>query len=337
MRVTAVLVPAVLAVLIAACTHPQDPPPVMMGGAPPYPAPMVSAQPAPVEEGAVAARPRSAGTAARDASPARAPRTPIYPWLSDPTLAVAAPADSIEARFAPPQGFERVEVAAGSFAAWLRRLPLAPPGTSVLSFRGDVILPSDHENLAAVVAIDIGDQDLQQCADSVIRLHAEWLWSQGRRDMSYRAAAGTDMPWERWARGDRVVARGKSFGWKASGKPVEGHAAFRRYLDAVFAWANTGSLARDTQVVAVAALAPGDFVVQPGSPGHAVLVLDLAQAPDGRRAVLLGQGFMPAQSFQVLRPSRQGAWFVIEPGSEALATPFWAPFPWKALRRFDRG
>ena len=57
-----------------------------------------------------------------------------------------------------------------SFGAWLRRLPLTPAGTSVLSFRGDVILPSDHENLAALAALDVGASDLQQCADSVVRL-----------------------------------------------------------------------------------------------------------------------------------------------------------------------
>ena len=66
-----------------------------------------------------------------------------------------------------------------------------------------------------------------------------------------------------------------------------------------------------------------------------MLVLDLARAPDGRRALLLGQGFMPAQSFHVLRPGRdRGAWFVVEPGALFLDTPFWAPFPWKTLHRF---
>jgi hypothetical protein len=75
---------------------------------------------------------------------------------------------------------------------------------------------------------------------------------------------------------------------------------------------------------------------------------------------------MPAQSFHVLHPGKgrgpasrlgsaaagasrlgsaaagasrlgsaaAGAWFVVEPGDQALDTPFWAPFPWKALHRF---
>jgi hypothetical protein len=198
-----------------------------------------------------------------------------------------------------------------------------------------VILPAEHDNLGAVVAIDVGTGDLQQCADSVIRLHAEWLFSLGRRDQSYRAASGAAMPFARWARGERMVARGPGFEWVPSAGPDASHASFRRWLDGVFAFANTGSLARDTDAVSESDLRPGDFVVQPGAPGHAVLVLDLARAADGRRALLLGQGFMPAQSFQVLRPSAaKGPWFVVEPGAVALDTPFWSPFPWKTLHRF---
>jgi hypothetical protein len=73
----------------------------------------------------------------------------------------------------------------------------------------------------------------------------------------------------------------------------------------------------------------------PGSPGHAVLVLDLARAADGRRVALLGQGFMPAQSFHVLRPSREGTWFAIDPGTSGIKTPFWPTFPWSSLRRLS--
>lgn len=263
--------------------------------------------------------------------PVSAPALP-YPWLADPGAPVAT--DTLSERFAAPAGFERAPLAAGSFGAWLRGLPLAAAGTPVRSFRGAVVLPADHPSLAAVAALDVGAGDLQQCADSVIRLHAEWLFAQGRRDASYRAASGAAMPFDRWARGERMVPHGLGFTWSSSARADAGHASYRRWLDAVFNWANTGSLARDGEPVAPADLRPGNFVVQPGGPGHTVLVLDLARAPDGRRALLLGQGYMPAQSFHVLRPGRDSAWFIVEPGDSFLDTPFWAPFPWKTLHRF---
>ena len=87
--------------------------------------------------------------------------------------------------------------------------------------------------------------------------------------------------------------------------------------------------------VAAADLRPGDFFVMPGSPGHAVLVLDLARSPDGRRRAVLGQGFMPAQSFHVLRGASGSAWFAVDEAQATVAMPFWEPFPWATLRRLD--
>ncbi len=190
-----------------------------------------------------------------------------------------------------------------------------------------------------MIAIDEGTADLQQCADSIVRLHAEWQWSRGERGETYRAASGAAMPFARWLAGERPSTDdGKKLVWKAAARPSdrEDHGAFRKYLDAVFTWANTGALARDGAKVALAELRPGDFFVLPGGPGHAILVLDVAQGASGERAVLLGQGYMPAQSFHVLRAPGGSAWFPVDPAAGGIDTPFWpVPFPWSSLRRLD--
>lgn len=267
-------------------------------------------------------------------APGRKPlNTVAYPWLS----AGASAVEPLDARFAPPSGYARQAVAEGSFGAWLRGLPLRPKGP-VIDYRGRVILAEGDPRLAAVAELDEGTADLQQCADSILRLHAEWLWSQGMRAISYRAASGTPLSWERWVRGDRPEAEGMTLVWKPLGRAVsrDDHSAFRRYLDAVFTWANTGALARDAARPRLDDLRPGDFFVLAGSPGHAVLVLDVAANSAGEKVVLLGQGYMPAQSFHVLRPSEGEAWFRLEPARGGIETPFWpAPFPWSSLRRLD--
>jgi hypothetical protein len=260
-----------------------------------------------------------------------------YPWLADQTCSPQTVTVPLSARFAAPAGLARVPAAAGSFGAWLRGLPLRPAGP-VVDFRGRVILDEGDPRFAAVAALDEGNADLQQCADSIMRLHAEWLWSRGQRAISYRAASGAPMPFERWLAGERPSADGMSLVWKPLGRAVQrdDHASFRKYLDAVFTWANTGALARDAGRPAMDSLRPGDFFVLAGSPGHAVLVLDLATSDRGERAVLLGQGYMPAQSFHVLRPSPAAEWFPIDPSATGIQTPFWpAPFPWSSLRRLD--
>ena len=334
----------ILGMLAAGCTSQADPPlPVR---APDPPARVEAPPSAPT-----ASLPTAASTSVAPPSPPPTPdRSPAaltarYPW---PTSRPDAPAgDRLEARFPVPPGFTRAAEAPGSFGAWLRDLPLLPPDAPVVSHSGAILHRANHPNLAGVVAIDIGAQDLQQCADSVVRLHAEWQWSQGRRDESYRAASGAEMPFARWARGERITVSGPASSkltWAPAAKADDSHQAFRAYLDGVFGWANTVSLARDTTPVPLADLRPGDFVVQPGGPGHAVLILDLATNRQGTRLVLLGQGFMPAQSFQILHPGKQDphvtlgaagdhdAWFRIDP--EGLETPFWPRFPWTALHRF---
>lgn len=295
------------------------------------------------------APPSSEAPAERAAEPFT-PDHARYPWLAEgalPKRRNAAegtplffePVASLFQRFSPPPGFTRVSVQPGSFGEWLRGLPLAKENSPVLTFRGDVLLPGNHENIAAVASLDVGPDDLQQCADSVIRLHAEWKWASGARDMSYKAAAGTPMPYARWMRGERIVQEGNAIRWKGNAKPdPEGrdHASFRQYLDSVFTWANTGALAMQASKIKFDEIRPGDFFILPGSPGHAVLVLDMAVNAQRKKMALLGQGYMPAQSFQVLRPSRAGLWFELDPAAGGVQTPFWPdPFPWDSLRRLD--
>lgn len=256
------------------------------------------------------------------------------PWLADAAPDLQPVYDTLEQRFPAPTGFVRVKLEKDSFGAFLRALPLAPPGTPVKSFAGTTLHEATHPNIAAVVAIDVGKSDLQQCADSVIRMHAEWQWSIGKRDEHYLTAGGPEMSFAKYVAGDRYVWSQGKLALKKVPSIAATHPAFRSWLDQVFGAANTGSLAKEAKPIDVKELQPGDFVVVAGVPfGHAVLVLDLARDASGKRVALLGQGYMPAQSYQVLRPSKAETWFAIDEASGKLATPFWPPFSFTALRR----
>lgn len=287
----------------------------------------------------VSAGPTATAVIAREDSPAPAPswRREAYPWLEDRACAPQSIEGTIADRIAPPKGFSRVKVEPGSFGAWLRVLPLRPRGP-VVDYRGRTVLAEDDARMAAVIALDEGRADLQQCADSIVRLFAEWQWSQGRRDASFKAASGAAMPFSRWIAGERPSADGTKLVWKGGARASdrEDHGAFRAYLDAVFTWANTGALARDAHKTGIDELRPGDFFVLAGAPGHAVLVLDVVVSASGQCRAMLGQGYMPAQSFHVLRPAPTEVWFAIDPAAGGVETPFWpAPFPWSSLRRLD--
>ncbi len=263
------------------------------------------------------------------ADPPRASVTATYPWK--PTAK-----DHLDARFGAPQGFTRVVAPEGSFGAFLRTLPLLPDGAKVVDYKGAPLYDDGHHpNVAAVVDIDVGDRDLQQCADAIIRLHAEWKYGRGDRDIAYKSLSGTSIPYARYVAGERAVTSGNAIVLRPSGRAhADDHALFRSYLDDVFTFASTRSLDRDAARVRFAELGAGDFFVMTGQPfGHAVLVLDVAKDDRGRVALLLGQSFMPAQSFQVLRPSRASAWFVVEPDATEVKTPFWPAFSTEMARR----
>jgi hypothetical protein len=301
------------AVLVAGC-HEREPSPAAFAA--------LSASPLPVDGGVGSV---SAPSPVSEPPPV----TAIYPW--EPHAS-----ERLDARFATPGGFVRVDEARGSFGAFLRTLPLLPEGTPVVDYRGSPLYDGGHHpHIAAVVDLDIGHADLQHCADVVVRLHAEWRYGRGERDISYRSASGTVIPYRRYVAGERVIAQsGNALGFIKRGARTDDHVLFRSYLDDVFTWVNTRSLERDGSRVALADLRPGDFFVVSGSPfGHAVLVLDVARDERNRLALLLGQGYMPAQSFHVLRASERQAWFIVEPGAASVATPFWPAFPVDALRR----
>lgn len=276
----------------------------------------------------------SAATKAAPPAPTSAQR---YAWLAAEAGQTLKTEGDLSSRFPPPPGYTRVTVEPGSFGAWLRGLPMAPATTPVSTFDGTQLHAADDDYVAGVVAIDIGSADLQQSPDVIIRLNAEWLWSLGQKDaISYRGSTKLAMPLSRWEKGQRIVSAGPNVFWAVKNKPKElDYAEFRRYLDAVFAWANSTSLAqRARRVPKPEELAPGDFFLHAKAPGHVAIVLDVADKPSGERVALIGQALNPAQNLHIVRPGRATAWFSLRPGLPVL-TANTQEFAWQELRRLE--
>lgn len=255
----------------------------------------------------------------------------IYPWTRK-----REDYEPIAARFAPPPGAIRAPAPAGSYAHWLRHLPLRAPGTAVRSYDDRVILSADDGRLAAVVDLDLIGQDLQQCADTVLRLRAEYLRVRGRHEaITFDYTNGWASRWSRWKAGFRPRLVGNHEVKIVRRAADDSRQSFDRYLLDLFSYAGTVSLAREASEVKPGAIEAGDFFILPGGPGHTVLVLDLARDGEGQTYALLGQGFMPAQDFQVLRASSRSPWYRLDPEAP-VDTPMWKPFPWSSLRRLER-
>jgi hypothetical protein len=230
-----------------------------------------------------------------------------------------------------------VAVVPGSWGAWLRGLPLRPAGTPARLYSGQ--LKDNQRVVAAVVDIDPGTKDLQQCADAVMRLRAEYLFSQNFNKIHFHLTTGYDAWFSDYVAGRTFRVRGEQVlpAPKAAEAPT--HAALGRYLQPVFGYAGTLSLSRELRPVPLEEVQPGDVLIRGGSPGHAVLVVEVAEHPQsGQRYLLLAQSYMPAQNIHILRNIDRpalGAWFAVPgPSEPRVETPEWT-FTRTELGRFD--
>lgn len=227
-------------------------------------------------------------------------------------------------RFNPPPGYERVVADSASFAFYLRYLPLRPHGAKVLLHDGrEKSNPGIYE---AVVDLPIGKKDLHQCADAVIRLRAEYLWRQGQYDkIHFNLTNGFRVDYERWRKGGRVKVVGNQTSWEQKTAASDSYATFWQYLEFVFTYAGTLSLSKELEPGEVSELLIGDVFIQGGSPGHAVIVVDLATDSAGKKVFLLAQSYMPAQEIQILKNpvnDKLSPWYSAD-FEEILETPEW--------------
>lgn len=204
----------------------------------------------------------------------------------------------LKTRFNPPPGFERKPVDESSFAAYLRNLPLKPAGTQVKYYNG---ITKRQEVYHAVVDMEISNKDLQQCADAVIRLRGEYLYAIKAYDrISFKLTNGFVVDYAEWMKGNRVVVDGNKTYWRKKAEPSNTYQDFRKYMDFVFAYAGTLSLSKELRPRNIKDIAIGDVFIVGGSPGHAVIVVDVAEGPSGK-VFMLAQSYMPAQETQILK------------------------------------
>ena len=260
--------------------------------------------------------------------------TAVATQVATPPWPVQRDSRALSAKIDPPAGYSRVPVETGSFGVWLRELPVKAGRPAVRLFDGR---PKANQSAHfAILDIDTGRRDLQQCADAVMRLRAEYLRVAGRdRDIAFRFTSGDLARWIDWRDGSRPVVTGNRVKWQRSAARDDSYANFRRYLDSVFTYAGSHSLEREITRIGDSALEPGDVFIQGGFPGHAVIVVDVARTAAGATAFMLAQSYMPAQDMHVLHNPAEPAispWYR-DVRASALRTPEWT-FPPGAARRF---
>lgn len=243
---------------------------------------------------------------------------------------------TIETRFNLPAGYERIPFPDGSFPFYLRKLPLKPPGSEVLLYDGRVKQRKVHE---AVIDRDPGHRNLQQCADAVIRLRAEYLYDIKQYNaIHFNLTNGFRVDYGTWIQGYRVAVDGNKTQWIRSGQAGNTETVFRQYLDFIYTYAGTLSLEKEMIKISADSLQPGDVFIRGGSPGHAVIIVDAGiNRETGEKIFMLAQSYMPAQEIHILKNTGEPSmspWYRAREAASKLETPEWT-FCSSDLRRFE--
>lgn len=239
-------------------------------------------------------------------------------------------------RIPSPSGFERITVTDQSFAQWLRYLPTKMPSGPVRLYNGE--LKSNQNAHEAIIDIDVGKRDLQQCADAVMRLKSEFHYSKKEYEsIHFNFTSGHKVAFEDWAKGRKPQVSGNSVRFSAmeDGSPDFSYPNFKKYLTMIFNYAGTASLSKELKTVPLKNMEIGDVFIQGGFPGHAVLVMDMVENEQGEKLFLLAQSYMPAQDMHILKNYNEpdlSPWYRLDFENQ-LDTPEWT-FYQNDLKRF---
>ncbi len=228
---------------------------------------------------------------------------------------------TLQSRILVPGGYRRIVCKKGSFGEYLRDYPLKKHGKPVLLYNGEE--KGNQEAHAAVFKLPIEKEDLQQCADSVMRMYAEYFWETGQKErIQFHFVDGFLAEYTKWRDGYRIQA-GDSSSWVKSANYNDSYSNFKKFMRIVFAYAGTLSMEEEAKKIPLKKLQIGDIFIKGASPGHVVMVVDVCEDKDGKKAFLLAQGYMPAQEFQLLKNPlhQEDLWYYQEEIGDTFQTP----------------
>ena len=253
----------------------------------------------------------------------------IYSWLDSYDYK-----DALINNISPPRGYKRERFTMESFQGWLRHLPLKTDNT-VFLYNGE-----EKYNRSAqykVVDIDIGNKDLQQCADAVMRLRAEYLYASNQKDkIKFNYTNGVTIPFPKWSSGLYPSLKSNKVVWVSSSNNSS-YKSFKKYMNNIFTYAGTASLEKELESIDLKEIQIGDVFIKGGFPGHALIVVDVAiNTENNDKCFMIAQSYMPAQNIHILKNPNNNdlsPWYSVKDCLDVIETPEWTFYP-NQLKRF---
>ena len=212
---------------------------------------------------------------------------------------------TVETRFVPPQGFSRINYN-DPYSDYMRKLPMLPDGSPILLYTGQ--LKEVQTNHVGVLDIDVGTRDLQQCSDAAQRIRTDFLYQTQQFDkIKYHYVNGMEFSWNMYKQGYRPTLEGRKTVMVKSGRASSSQESFRNYQNALFMYAGVSSVMKESPVITINDMRPGDAIA---GVGHLIIILDVVENDKGEKMFLLAQSYIPAQQIEVLKnPYSTSPWY----------------------------
>ena len=248
---------------------------------------------------------------------------------------------TIETKYNPPEGFERIYN--DGYSKFLRQFPLKK--NNIVKFYDGYPEKEkpNYDSWDAVFDYDLGTHKYHECADSVIYLYSKYNWvAKNYKNLEFHTKLGTSLKYNDYLNGVKYKGNDNWTDlindWTNPKPRLNNLKNFEAWLKIVFGWANTYSIDEYNSIkINILDMRPGDFFVRsyPDSVGHAINVVDVVvNQTNNKKMYMLSQSYMPAQETHILiNPQNGSVWYTLDE-FEDIITPEWS-FNVTQLKRFN--
>lgn len=235
------------------------------------------------------------------------------------------PGLSLVNRVANPDGYTRYPTERLTlYQLWLSNLPLTPPGTPVLNWKGKKI--SKPDTLNGILDMNINSK-YKTDADIPVMLLLHFFRLQGNVEkFNIILKKNVVVNYGDWLRGKYIDEKDREIYFRNEGlRRVDSDEEFQQFINFVTKYFDTKSLRMNVEHSDSRVLEPSHMFIQfkdddPDSIGHTAVVLDIATAEYKPRKFLVAMGGNPAQSIVVpnIGITNEKRWFTLDKLKEYL-------------------
>ena len=206
---------------------------------------------------------------------------------------------TLSTRVNVPSGYTRVSAEQGTLGSFLREYAMKEHNAKVLLYDGSE--KDDQTAHAGIFMLPIENRNLQQYADSIMRVYAEYYLSTKQYEkIVFGYSDGFKAEYAKWIEGNGINVKDGKAKWVKNDKNNNTYDSFKEYMRLVFAYAGIWSMKDESSAIELKDARIGDVFFATDDGGRVAMIVDICQSEDGKKAYLLASGGKPAQEFVLL-------------------------------------